>query len=24
MTPPQCPTTEAGQKDANGNPIPYF
>jgi cytochrome c peroxidase len=24
MTPPQCPTTEAGLKDANGNPIPYF
>jgi hypothetical protein len=24
MTPTQCPTTEAGQKDANGNPIPYF
>jgi cytochrome c peroxidase len=24
LTPPQCPTTEAGQKDANGNPIPYF
>jgi Purple acid Phosphatase, N-terminal domain len=24
MTPPQCPTTEAGQKDANGNPFPYF
>src|SRR5439155_7285693 len=24
MTPPQCPTTEAGQIDANGNPIPYF
>jgi cytochrome c peroxidase len=24
MTPPQCPTTEAGQKDANGNPTPYF
>jgi cytochrome c peroxidase len=24
MTPPQCPTTEAGQKDANGNPIPFF
>jgi hypothetical protein len=24
MTPPQCPTTEAGQVDANGNPIPYF
>jgi cytochrome c peroxidase len=24
MTPPQCPTTEAGQFDANGNPIPYF
>jgi cytochrome c peroxidase len=24
MTPPQCPTTEAGQTDANGNPIPYF
>ncbi|HWO45930.1 MAG TPA: hypothetical protein VNO87_10190, partial [Methylomirabilota bacterium] len=20
----QCPTTEAGQTDANGNPIPYF
>jgi hypothetical protein len=24
LVPPQCPTTEAGQKDANGNPIPYF
>lgn len=24
MTPPQCPTTEAGQTDANGKPIPYF
>ena len=24
LTPPQCPTTEAGQKDANGKPIPYF
>ena len=24
MTPPQCPTTEAGQTDASGNPIPYF
>jgi cytochrome c peroxidase len=24
LTPPQCPTTEAGQTDANGNPIPYF
>jgi cytochrome c peroxidase len=24
MTPLQCPTTEAGQTDANGNPIPYF
>jgi cytochrome c peroxidase len=24
MTPPQCPTTEAGQKDANGNSVPYF
>src|SRR6202040_2744296 len=24
MTPPQCPTTEAGQVDANGRPIPYF
>jgi hypothetical protein len=24
MTPPQCPTTEAGQFDANGKPIPYF
>src|SRR5260370_41186329 len=24
MTPPQCPTTEAGQTDANGNPITYF
>jgi cytochrome c peroxidase len=24
MTPPQCPTTEAGQFDANGNPIPFF
>src|SRR6267378_672400 len=24
MTPPQCPTTEAGQFDANGNSIPYF
>jgi cytochrome c peroxidase len=24
MTPPQCPTTEAGQVDANGNPLPHF
>jgi cytochrome c peroxidase len=24
MTPPQCPTTEAGQTDENGNPVPYF
>ncbi len=24
LTPPQCPTTEAGQVDANGNPIPFF
>src|SRR6266478_2161282 len=24
MAPPQCPTTEAGQFDANGNAIPYF
>src|SRR5207247_5604345 len=24
LTPPQCPTTEAGQVDANGRPIPYF
>src|SRR5216683_2419388 len=24
MTPPQCPTTEAGELDAMGNPIPYF
>jgi cytochrome c peroxidase len=24
LTPPQCPTTEAGQIDANGMPIPYF
>jgi cytochrome c peroxidase len=24
MTPPQCPTTEAGQFDTNGKPIPYF
>jgi cytochrome c peroxidase len=24
MTPTQCPTTEAGQFDAKGNPIPYF
>jgi cytochrome c peroxidase len=24
MTPPQCPTTEAGQVDANGKPMPYF
>src|SRR3984893_4293888 len=24
MTPPQCPTTEAGQVDKNGKPIPYF
>ena len=24
MTPPQCPTTEAGQVDASGKPIPYF
>jgi len=24
MTPAQCPTTEAGQTDENGDPIPYF
>jgi cytochrome c peroxidase len=24
LTPPKCPTTEAGQTDANGNPVPYF
>jgi cytochrome c peroxidase len=24
MTPPQCPTTEAGQFDANGQSVPYF
>ena len=24
LTPPLCPTTEAGQVDANGKPIPYF
>src|ERR1700741_1553371 len=24
LTPPQCPTTEAGQVDANGKPVPYF
>jgi cytochrome c peroxidase len=24
MTPPQCPTTEAGQTDANGSQIPFF
>jgi cytochrome c peroxidase len=24
QVPPQCPTTEAGQFDANGNPIGYF
>jgi cytochrome c peroxidase len=24
MTPRQCPTTEAGQVDAHGKPIPYF
>jgi cytochrome c peroxidase len=24
MTPPQCPTTEAGQTGENGKPIPYF
>jgi cytochrome c peroxidase len=24
LVPPQCPTTEAGQFDANGNPIPFF
>jgi cytochrome c peroxidase len=24
MTPPQCPTTEAGQFDTNGLPMPYF
>ncbi len=24
MTPPQCPTTEAGRVDKNGNPVPYF
>lgn len=23
-TPPQCPTTEAGQTDSSGKPIPYF
>jgi cytochrome c peroxidase len=24
MTPPQCPTTEAGQTGADGKPVPYF
>ena len=24
LTPPQCPTTEAGQLDSHGNPIPFF
>jgi cytochrome c peroxidase len=24
MTPPQCPTTEAGLVDSSGKPIPYF
>jgi cytochrome c peroxidase len=24
LTPPQCPTTEAGQVDANGNPVGFF
>ncbi|MEO1089727.1 MAG: cytochrome c peroxidase [Pseudomonadota bacterium] len=24
MTPSQCPTTEAGRTDANGDPVPYF
>jgi cytochrome c peroxidase len=24
MAPSQCPSTEAGQKDQNGRPIPYF
>ena len=24
MTPAACPTTEAGQTDAAGNPVPYF
>lgn len=24
MTPPQCPTTEAGRVDENGDPVPYF
>ena len=24
MTPPQCPTTEAGQVDANGSPVGFF
>jgi cytochrome c peroxidase len=24
LTPPQCPTTEAGQTDSSGNPVPYF
>jgi cytochrome c peroxidase len=24
LVPPQCPTTEAGQVDSHGNPIPYF
>jgi cytochrome c peroxidase len=24
LTPPQCPTTEAGQTDSRGKPIPYF
>ena len=24
LVPPQCPTTEAGQVDANGKPLPFF
>ncbi len=24
LTPPQCPTTEAGQTDSSGKPVPYF
>jgi cytochrome c peroxidase len=24
LVPPQCPTTEAGQKNANGTPMPFF
>jgi cytochrome c peroxidase len=24
MTPPQCPTTEAGRSDSSGKPVPYF